>query len=112
MMDLREVAKLVADALELEPGIDRASWWAKGDSEHLFHEDGRDIAEDYWRCRCEEWLHERGQIAYTRRGRTTLHEFVKISPPIWDCCVACPLAEAPARLVAEVWQRMKEHNHG
>lgn len=113
-MDLREVAKLVAEALELRIFFScdgKLLWYDRQDKTGLLelNAEGQNISSDYWRCRCEEWLHD--QDYRILLGDGDYHE-AEHAEREWMPTVICPLAEAPARLVAEVWKRMKEQSNG
>ena len=106
MTSLTEVAADVAAALGLERHVDNEGliYWVD-DMAVLEADNGEyGLTDPYWRCRCEDWLHERGSIVFGRediRGAAlkTVQGWIEVSSP-WP--------EAPARLVSAVWRRMKE----
>lgn len=105
--DLLSIAADVAAALGLindPPGMNWQDGYKDWQTRQLIQSRGNDLSNDYWRCRCEDWLYD--------------HKFMRVSPAFfpdrhvaktehWQVDVTCSLAEAPARLVSAVWRKMK-----
>jgi len=68
--------------------------------------DGSNLTDPYWRCRCEDWLDERGWHFSNRTLVTAWHKDDKGKR--YHVEAYCPWPEAPARLVSAVWRRMQE----
>jgi hypothetical protein len=96
ILTLPEVARAVADALGLEPAGD----YYRG--ERPLYTNGSNLTDPYWRCACEDWLHERGWEHYGQDA----HSLLLLGGEA--ITVYGSRAEAPARLVAAVWEKMRE----
>ena len=109
-MDRSEVARLVAEALGVAE--DQGNAWYETSKPGLLYKDGFNIGSNYWRCRCEEWLLERGlTLRLSPTGEQSCYEDFGFWLEILG--IHSPLAEAPARLVAEVWCRQQQqHQQG
>lgn len=104
--DLSLIAADVAQALELIfPGT--GQWWT--DKEIDLYFDGSNLTDPYWRCRCEDWLLERGwSFSAHQTPMHPMHVAVNMRGDMRQLLVECPWPEAPARLVSAVWQKMKD----
>ena len=105
MTPLSEVAADVAMALKLK------GHWSHEEHPRFLMEDGSNITDPYWRCRCEDFLLENGwsfraDATYLRLGR---HEAAEDVHDIFTkVFVDCPWPEAAARLVSAVWRKHQE----
>ena len=103
---LAEVVADVAAALGLES---YPAGLAKKDGDFFIwlNEDGSNLTAAHWIWECLKWLVDQGLVVCLepREGRAHLAYRPMIGGSFE---VACPLAEAPARLVSAVWRRMQQ----
>ena len=107
MTPLSEVAADVAQALGLEILGSTLRWITpydplKPDEGVRLYFDGSNITEDYWRCRCEDWLIDQGWVF------TAAKEPFAVAFDEEPIVIACPWPEAPARLVSAAYRKMQE----